>query len=110
VRSEVASVQQEYSDCLKEDDMGKEELECVNLMLRACAKGPQHDAPKVAKEGAELLDKVEMKLKTAATDLQRFDGEAPAGVVSTGKQAHRLTKAATAVAKAKERLVQVSDQ
>jgi hypothetical protein len=84
-------------------------LECVNLMLRACANGPGSDSHKVAREGVELLEKVQAKLKSAAADFQRFDGESLAGAISTGKTSDRLTRAATAVARAKQRLEQVSE-
>src|ERR1051326_5798126 len=34
VRDEVDTMQQEFSDCLRDDDMGKEELESLALILK----------------------------------------------------------------------------
>jgi hypothetical protein len=107
VQGDVHTVQEEFGDCLRDEDMGREELDTLNLMLKAYAKGPRTDAAKVAREGAKLLEKVQARLKTAAADLQRFDEESFAGVVSTGRGVDRLTKAASAVRRARERLEEV---
>src|SRR5262249_3358692 len=106
-QGDICAVQQEFSDCLREEDMGREELNTLNLILKTYAQGAHTDAVQVAREGAKLLEKVQTRLKTAAVDLQRFDSESLAGVVSTGYGADRLTKAANAVQRARARLEEV---
>jgi hypothetical protein len=105
VRDDVDGVRQEFGDCLREDDMGREELECLSLLLERSGDGDYQDTARI---GSELLEKVQAKLKTAAEDLQRFDGESAAASNTTGRRVDRLTKAAAVIMNARERLQEIA--
>ena len=105
VRNDVNVVQEEFNDCLKEDDMGQEELKSLNQLLSS-DRGTSYE--EMAREGTVLLEKVQAKLKTAAEDLQRIDDESNTISNASEKRADRLTKAATVLMQARERLQEIA--
>ncbi|MBI3420258.1 MAG: hypothetical protein HY053_09015 [Proteobacteria bacterium] len=106
VHDEISTVQEQFGDCLRDEDMGRDELESVDRLLQA--RKPS-DPKKVARKGAELLEKVETRLKTAAADLQRFDDESQAAARSTGYKVDRLAKALSAIMHVRKKLEEVSE-
>jgi hypothetical protein len=105
VRNDVSVVQKEFNDCLKEDDMGYEELKSLNQLL-STDRGASYE--ELAREGDALLGKVQEKLKTAAEDLQRIDDESNTISNASERRADRLTKAATVIMQARERLHEIA--
>lgn len=93
----------EHEDYLKEISM-EGDMTNLKLWLEDYRKGSEASGEYLYSYGLQLLETIQCKLQAAEADIQRIDEESPAGKGFTGGRAHRISRAAAAVTKAKQML------
>lgn len=103
LRSELALLKNRYAKYLHEESV-QSDVQCLTDWLADYANGSPEAAGYLHDYGMILLNHVHGRLKAAADEVARFDGESPAAANFTGGRAHRLNDAAAEVSTIKENL------
>lgn len=103
LRSELSLLKNRYAKYLHEESV-QSDVQCLTDWLGDYVNGSPEAAGYLHDYGMILLNHVHGRLKAAAEDVLRFEGESPSAANFTGGRADRLNAAAADVSAIKDNL------
>jgi hypothetical protein len=103
LQTELKKLTQQYGSYLNQEALDGE-VGCLSLWVDSYRKGDETAGYYLANYGKILLEKIKLRLQSAAAEIQRLDEESPNSKNFTGGKANRLAKAAKAAATAQKEL------
>lgn len=109
LRSELSLLKNRYDKYLHEESL-QSDVQCLSDWLDDYANGSPEAAGYLHDYGMILLNHIHGRLKTAADEVLRFEGESPAAANFTGGKADRLNRAASAIDSMRSNLTDLDGQ
>lgn len=106
LHDQLCQLKTRYHECLEQESL-VEEVDSLREWIESYLHGSIAAGEYLSEHGMILMDNIKSRLKCGCEEMQRIDEESPLGERNTGRQAHRLSRAAALAAQAEAQLVNV---
>lgn len=109
LHDQLCQLKTRYHECLEQESL-VEDVDSLREWIESYLHGSLAAGEYLNEHGVVLMDNIKCKLKCGCAEMQRIDEESPIGENYTGRQAHRLSRAAALAVKAEKHLEKVIER